>query len=68
MPKAKPRTTARAKPTYWELKRWCIEQASRWPTTVEGGAAGVYSAGGNYRHVEADLLGRAQRILDWVSK
>lgn len=66
MKKAKFVAKPAAEPTTLELRRWCIEQASRWPTEREGGMGGVYSGGGGYRMIEADLLGRAEKILKWV--
>lgn len=45
--------------TTLELRRWCIEQAIRWPSEREG-MAGVYSGGGGYRAV-------ADKILKWVT-
>lgn len=48
-----------------DLRRWCIEQAMRWP--LEGGYGNQMGAyGGNLPRVEADILGRAKRIYDWV--
>lgn len=46
-----------------ELRKWCIEQAIRWPT--EGGYNQVMSGGGGYK-TEVDLIARARKILDWV--
>jgi hypothetical protein len=68
MPKTKPRTPARPKPSATDLKRWCIEQASRWPTNTEGGGGGGSYGGMGYRYVDADLIGRAQKIFEWVAK
>ncbi len=46
-----------------ELRRWCVEMAIRWP--VHGGNSGF--AGGSYiPTVDADVLGRAKKLLDWV--
>lgn len=66
---AKAKSVVRKSPTKpeIELRRWCIEQATRWPMESFN-AGGVYSGGGGYRQVEVDLLSRAQRIYDWVTK
>jgi hypothetical protein len=61
------RVLSRKPPDDRELRRWCIEQAARWPV-FPGGGGGVYSGGSMYREVEADLLGRAEKILQWVTK
>lgn len=49
-----------------EMRRWCIEQALRWPMSVGSYPAHVQSVGGYVPTVEADVIGRAKRILDWV--
>lgn len=49
-----------------ELRRWCIEQASRWPTETRGSHGGSF--GGGYSTVDSDLIGRAEKILAWVTK
>ncbi len=46
-----------------ELRRWCIEQAIRWPMY---GPYGAVSGGGFGGKVEADVIGRAERLLKWV--
>jgi hypothetical protein len=51
-----------------ELRRWCIEQARGWAWS-----AGNSSQGAVYPHPgspasEPDLIGRADRILAWVTK
>lgn len=66
MRKAKLKLKPVSAPAPLELRRWCIEQAIRWPTEREGGLNGVYSGGGGYRMIESDLLGRADKILKWV--
>lgn len=47
-----------------ELRRWCVESAIRWP--IEGSYAAVYSQGGGTRS-EADVIGRAKKIYEWVT-
>jgi len=60
---------ARAKPvkklfdSEVDLRRWCIENAIRWPTENYGAA--VYSQGGGVRH-DVDVIARAEKILKWV--
>lgn len=46
-----------------ELRRWCIEQATRWPVTHGGGMMSTY-----VHEQEVDLIGRAERLLAWVTK
>lgn len=46
-----------------ELRRWCIEMAVRWP--VHGGSGG-FASGSYITAVDADVLGRAKKLLDWV--
>jgi hypothetical protein len=48
-----------------ELRRWCIEQAIRWPEVGAGGYHGIASGGGGYR-TEANIIDRASRLLTWV--
>lgn len=48
-----------------ELRRWCVEMAIRWP--VQGGSGGF--ASGSYIPtvaVDADVLGRAKKLLEWI--
>lgn len=50
-----------------DLRRWCIEQAIRWPVEHYPGYAAAQGLGpmpSSYR--EADIIGRAQRIRAWV--
>ena len=65
MPKAKVAT-----PKDQDLNRWCIEMAMRWPIVSEyGGNHGVYSAGGGMRvDRDADIIGRASKIMAWVKE
>lgn len=47
-----------------ELRRWCVEQAIRWPSI------GQYQGMGQSfppPYQEADVLGRANRLLAWVN-
>jgi hypothetical protein len=57
------------------LNQWCIEMALRWPTVrippsygqVAGAAiGGVYGQFQHEREVDADVIGRAAKILAWV--
>lgn len=47
-----------------ELRRWCIEQAIRWP--ISGGYQSITVVGGLVPQQDADILGRAERIIKWV--
>jgi hypothetical protein len=47
-----------------DLRKWCIEQAIRWPTT--NGNYGVMSQGGGTR-TEADLIGNAKKIETYIT-
>lgn len=57
-----------------ELRRWCIEMATKWPQTTvhRSSPGGPYGGmGGNYSTsevVEADVIGRADRLLAWVNR
>lgn len=48
-----------------EFKRWCIEQALKWPngTNYTNQVAGGI---GNYQQV--DVINRADQIYNWVKK
>lgn len=52
-----------------ELRRWCVEQAMRWPVYGPGYAQGagigqaVYSQNLN----EANIMDRANRLWTWVN-
>lgn len=50
-----------------ELRRWCIEQAIRWPEHNPPYGAAIGSVGGGYRPIEADIISRANRLLNWVN-
>lgn len=52
-----------------ELNRWCIEMAIRWPVHSTGGYGGgvggiPYPKG----EVDADVLGRASKIMAWIKQ
>lgn len=69
MQMAKTTKSKSASPRDQELNRWCIEIATRWPTlTTYGNGGGVYGGGGamGSQQVDADLLGRATKILNWI--
>lgn len=52
------------------FRQWCIERAIAWPVHHElGYAQQIYSHGGGGRpeiHREEDVIGRANKIRDWV--
>jgi hypothetical protein len=53
-----------------ELNRWCVEMAMKWPVvTTFGGNGAVYSAGGGLptQQIDADVIGRALKIRNWVT-
>lgn len=56
-----------------ELRRWCIDQAMRWPSYEERVgypqvAGSVYQQlGGAVTRKDADVIGRAKIILAWVT-
>lgn len=47
-----------------ELRRWCIENAIRWPVEGLYNQAGAY---GVLPRSDVDVIGRAKRLLDWVT-
>lgn len=50
-----------------DLRRWCVEQALKWPTEHYS-PAGVYSGGGGLGpRQDVDIIGRATKIMNWVS-
>jgi hypothetical protein len=60
-----------------DLNRWCIELAMRWPVihvpasygghAVAGLPGGIgYQQNIPARDVDADVIGRANRIMEWV--
>lgn len=52
------------------LRRWCIEQAIRWPlvgSPYQGAQAGVYGIQ-PLPQSEANIIDRANRLLAWVTK
>lgn len=54
-----------------DLNRWCIERAMQWPTyedRVGGYGAAMGGGAGHVTRVEADVLGRAAKIREWVTK
>jgi hypothetical protein len=46
-----------------ELRRWCIENAIRWP--VDGGYGQGLSQ--HMPRSDVDVIGRAKKLLDWVT-
>lgn len=54
-------------PEKTELRKWCIEQAIKWPFVMIGGWGQVMSGPGKEPIIEdQDLIGRANKILAWV--
>ena len=51
------------------LNQWCIEMASRWPVWSDHGYAGAIGAMPRPpQQIEADIIGRANRIMAWVKQ
>lgn len=50
-----------------ELRRWCIEQASHWPVLSSYGAGMSHTMANYGPERDADLIGRAKKILRWVT-
>jgi hypothetical protein len=48
-----------------ELRRWCIEEAIRWPE--ESNWKAYAGTSGYPSKPETDVIGRAKRIFDWVT-
>lgn len=42
------------------LRRWCVEMAERWPIHLGDQMPDFYA--------DEDVIGRAQKIYDWVTK
>lgn len=62
-----------SKPEQQALRRWCVEQASKWPTVTETTYGGGGMVGGGYggastvsRTLDCDVIGRAKRLEDYV--
>ena len=63
-----------------ELRLWCIEMAMYWPTVHVPATFGQVGSAPNYqqalqtlqnfpaREVDADIIGRAEKILAWVKE
>jgi len=52
-----------------ELRRWCIEQAIRWPTVGGSpGYAAIQGGGAFSPPQEANIIDRAERLLRWVQR
>lgn len=54
-----------------ELKRWAIEQAMRWPqvhcaTNYTAGGTGHTMWIGGSQYADADIVGRAQKLLEFL--
>lgn len=59
-----------------ELNRWCVEMAMRWPIVhapatygnANAGMQQMYQQGQPARDVDADVIGRANKIAEWVKQ
>jgi hypothetical protein len=47
-----------------ELRKWCIDEAMRWPVITESYGGGMSMGMG--RSSDADVIGRAQQIENWI--
>ena len=71
---AKVTKTTIASKSEQDLNRWCIEMAMRWPIVTVGGYGNAAAQLGGYvanmpRHeADADVLGRANKIMAWVKE
>jgi hypothetical protein len=48
-----------------ELNQWCIEQAMRWPVISSYGGGG-YGSQMPRMDTDADIIGRATKIMTWI--
>lgn len=48
-----------------ELRKWCIEEAMRWPTHTASYSSGMGISGPSVT-TDADVIGRAQKIESWI--
>lgn len=57
-------------PSDVDLRRWCIEQAIRWPVDpYPPQHYGVASGGGGFApRPSVDIIARAEQVLLWVTK
>lgn len=54
-----------------ELNRWCIEMAMRWPVVSvygHGNQLGGYQQNLPRADMDADVIGRAGKIMAWVKQ
>lgn len=59
----------KSKPIDVELNRWCLEMAMQWPVIHIGGInnAGVaFGQSQPSQQIDADVIGRANKIKSWV--
>lgn len=64
----------RANPAEIELRRWCVEMAMRWPCFEDivyshaqnFGQLGQALGGQQKMRTDADVIGRANKIMAWV--
>jgi hypothetical protein len=55
-------------PAETELRRWCVEQALRWPSLPPYPAQGIPGVPGIYQQqTGVDVLGRAELIRKWIT-
>lgn len=57
-----------ATPKEVELNRWCIEMAMRWPVVSTGSYGGAASSYVPMVTADADVIGRANKIMAWVKE
>ena len=51
-----------------ELRRWCIERAIQWPVIYTPSNSMMGGGQMTPKNEDADIIGRADRILQWVIK
>lgn len=66
----------KAEPTPWsaseerELRRWAVEQAVKWPqvliSSAGSGSGAVWTSGPGTSYVDADVIGRAEKLVTYV--
>lgn len=64
------KVTTNASPGEVDLNRWAIEMAMRWPVISSGGigGAGLYQGGLPPCMTDADVIGRAVKIITWIKQ
>lgn len=51
-----------------DTRRWCIEQAIRWPRVADSHSGAYGGMSVSRSEIDADIIGRAQKIFDWINK